>query len=148
MFLKTNHRRPGASALEFAMIAPVLMLFLFGLVVGALGIFRYHQVASLAREAARYASVRGLDYERETGKPAATEQSIRDEVVLYNAVGLDPSQLTCTVTWDESNLPKRFLPDNRVLTNVVIVTVSYRWLPEAYFGGVTLTSTSKMPMSF
>ena len=53
-------RRRGAAAVEFAAVAPVLILLLFGTVVGGLGIFRYHQVATLAREAARYASVRGL----------------------------------------------------------------------------------------
>jgi Flp pilus assembly protein TadG len=148
MLRRTPRPRSGAAALEFAIVSPVLMLFLFGLVVGGLGIFRYHQVASLAREASRYASVHGLDYERETGQPAATEESISRDIVRANAAGLDPNKLTCSVTWDQSNLPKQFLPDKTVRTNVVIVTVSYRWLPEAYFGGITLTSTSKLPMSF
>jgi Flp pilus assembly protein TadG len=138
--------RPAATTVEFAVISPVLVLLLFGLIVGALGIFRYHQVASLAREAARYASVRGLDYERETGQPAATRQSIRDKVVT-DAVGLNHSQLTVQATWDKSNAPKYAAPDGTVTINTVTVTVTYQWLPEAIFGGVTLTSTSKMPMS-
>ena len=37
--------------------------------------------ASLAREAGRHAAVRGLDYHRETGNPAATQESIHQEVV-------------------------------------------------------------------
>jgi Flp pilus assembly protein TadG len=148
MLHRTTGKRPGASALEFAIVSPILMLLLFGLVVRGLGIFRYHQVSGLARESARYASVHGLDYERETGKPAATESSIRQDVVLTNSAGLDPNRLTCSVTWDKSNLAREFLPDKTVRTNIVIVTVSYQWLPEAYFGGVTLTSTSKMPMSY
>jgi hypothetical protein len=32
--------------------------------------------------------------------------------------------------------------------NKVRVTVSYRWLPEAYLGGITLSSTAEMPMSY
>src|SRR5262245_54170270 len=120
---RTTGQRSGATVTEFAMISPVLMLLLFGLVVGGLGIFRYHQVAGLAREAARYASVRGLDYERETGLPAATQDSIRDEVVLANSAGLDPASLTCTVTWDQSNIPQRFNPDKTTTNNIVIVTV-------------------------
>jgi Flp pilus assembly protein TadG len=144
--------RRGASTVEFAMVAPVLFLLLFGLVIGGLGIFRYYQVASLAREAARYACVRGLDYERETGNPAATQDSIRNEVILKNAVGLDPNRLTCTVTWDRNNLAKygELLPDGtyKVTTNEVIVTISYLWVPEALFlPALTLSSTSKMPMS-
>src|SRR5262245_44129078 len=140
--------RRAATTVELAMVAPVLMLFIFGLVVGGLGIFRYHQVAHLAREAARYAACHGLDYYRETGNPAATQDSIYQNVVLANAAGLDPASLACTVTWDTSNAPKRVNADMTVTTNVVEVTVSYKWLPEAYFGGVTLTSKSKMPMSY
>jgi len=35
-----------------------------------------------------------------------------------------------------------------VVNNTVIVTVAYQWLPETLFGGGTLSSTSKMPMSY
>lgn len=146
--LSTRNVRRAATSLEFAMLSPTLMLLLFGLVVGALGIFRYNQIVTLAREAARYASVRGIDYERETRQPAATEASIRSEVVFNNAVGLDPSKLSCSVTWDQTNIAQQFLPDKTVINNVVVVTVSYQWLPEFFFGGVTLSSTSKVPMSF
>jgi Flp pilus assembly protein TadG len=139
--------RRGAAVVEFAFVAPLLFLLIFVLIVGGLGIFRYHQVASLAREAARYASVHGLDYARETRQPAATQTSILKDVVLPNAVGLDPSRLTCAVTWDKSNAPKYPAPDGTVITNVVTVTVSYQWVPEAYLGGITLSSTSTMPMS-
>jgi Flp pilus assembly protein TadG len=148
MLHRVTHRRRGASALEFALISPALMALLIGLVVGGLGIFRFHQVSSLAREAARYASVHGLDYSRETDQPAATQESIRDEVVLARSAGLRPELLICTVTWDESNAPRRVLADMTVVNNVVIVTVSYQWVPEAYFGGIRLSSTSRMPMSF
>lgn len=148
MSRRTNLRRRAATTVEFAAVVPVLLLLLFGLVVGGLGIFRYHQVAHLAREAARYASVRGLDYSRETGNPPATQESIYHHVVLANAAGLDPTCLTCEVTWDTSNAPKRVNADMSVTTNVVEVTVSYKWFPEAYFGGVTLKSKSRMPMSF
>jgi len=145
---RNKSRRRGASLVEFAMVAPVLILVLFRLIIGGLGVFRYHQVAGLAREAARYAAVRGLDYARETDRPAATQQSVYDEVVKANATGLDPSRLTCAVTWDRSNAPTQFLPDKTAVGNVVIVTVSYQWLPEAIFGKATLSSTAKVPMSY
>lgn len=147
MLRRVTGRRRAASVVEFAMVAPILLLLIFGLIVGGLGVFRYHQVASLSREAARHASVRGLDYHRETNQPAATQESIRDEVVLAKAAGLDKTKLTTTVTWNASNAPKEVKQDLTVKTNIVTVTVSYNWLPEAYFGGVTLTSTSRMPMS-
>jgi Flp pilus assembly protein TadG len=148
MILRNHARRSGATAVEMAVAAPVFVFLLFALVIGGLGIFRYNQVAHLARQGARYAVVRGTDYQSELHKPAATQATILSEAVLPNANALDASRLTVQVTWDKSNAPKQLLPDGTTVSNYVIVTVSYRWLPEAFFGGGTMTSTSKMPMSY
>jgi hypothetical protein len=32
--------------------------------------------------------------------------------------------------------------------NTVTVTLTYQWIPEAFFGGITLRSTSVLPMSY
>jgi hypothetical protein len=34
------------------------------------------------------------------------------------------------------------------VTNLVTVTVTYLWIPEAFLGGITISSTSVMPMSY
>jgi hypothetical protein len=34
------------------------------------------------------------------------------------------------------------------IQNTVTVTLTYTWVPEAFLGGVTLSSTSVMPMSY
>ena len=148
MVLRNRARRSAATAVEMAFVAPVFVFLIFALVIGGLGIFRYNQVAHLARHAARYAAVRGGDYHQENNKPAATQQSIRDEAVLPNAFGLDPNQLTVQVTWDKSNATRQIQTDGSTVHNYVIVTVSYQWLPEALIGGGRMTSTSKMPMSY
>lgn len=147
MLLRNPHRRPAATAVEMAFVTPLFLVLVYILVIGGLGMFRYNQVAHLAREGARYASVRGADYAKETGKPAATPESVYQEAILPNALGLDRTQLTYSVTWDKSNAPSQADATGRVVTsNQVIVTVSYRWLPDAIFGGGTVTSTSKMPV--
>jgi Flp pilus assembly protein TadG len=148
MTLRNPTRRSAATAVEMAVIAPVFVFLLFALVIGGLGIFRYNQVSHLARQAARYACVHGNDYHVELNKPAATQASILSECVLPNANALNPSLLTCTVTWDQSNAPKQVSSTGKATNNTVIVTVSYQWIPEAMFGGGTMTSTSKMPMSY
>jgi Flp pilus assembly protein TadG len=148
MTLRNPTRRSGATAVEMAVIAPLFVFLLFALVIGGLGIFRYNQVAHLARLGARYAAVHGWDYHTELNKPAATQASIRNDVILPNANALNPSLLTCTVTWDKSNIPQQYDSTGKASRNIVIVTVSYQWIPEAMFGGGTLTSTSKMPMSY
>jgi Flp pilus assembly protein TadG len=146
--IRTRVRRRGATVVEVAAVAPVLLLLIFGFIVMGLGVFRYIQVASLAREGARHAAVRGADYAKETNQPAATADSILKEVVLPRAAGFDPSRMSCAVTWDQSNAPRRMNADKTTTMNTVSVTVTYVWRPEiAYFAGVTLTSKSTVPMS-
>ena len=55
-------RRIGATTLEFAIVAPIALLFLIGGVNLALGVYRYQQIAYLARAGARYASTHGAQY--------------------------------------------------------------------------------------
>jgi hypothetical protein len=118
--------------------------------VGALGVFRYQELASLSRRGARYASVHGLQYSKDTGNPAATPADVYANAIEPYAVGLDKTQLNYSVTWNQSNAPTQGVVVNGKLVpmrNTVSVTVTYRWVPEAFFGGVTLSSTSTMPMS-
>ena len=53
--------------MECAIVLPVTFFLLFSLFVGALGIFRYQEVATLAREGARYASTHGYQYRKDAG---------------------------------------------------------------------------------
>jgi Flp pilus assembly protein TadG len=136
--LHNRQPRPGTHTLECAVIFPALFLLLLGLLVGGLGVFRYQEVASLAREGARYASVHGATYESTTGRPAATGVDVFNNAISPRAVILDPAKLHYSVTWN---------PDNKQ-GSTVTVQVSYDWVPEAYLGGITLSSTSTMPMSY
>jgi Flp pilus assembly protein TadG len=136
----TRRMRSGRSAVttvEFAVVAPVVFMFVIGLIVGAMGVFRYQQTAWLAREGARFASVRGAKYEITTGNPAATQADIHNYISGKSA-SLDPSRLTTEVSWNPNNRQ-----DSRV-----IVTVRYQWVPEAYLGGIELHSTSNMQISY
>jgi Flp pilus assembly protein TadG len=133
----STHRR-GTSTLEFAVICPLTLTLLCGLVIGGLGVFRYQQVASLAREGARYASVHGAKYQSATGNAAATADDVYNNAIKPKIAGLDTNQLTYAVSWD---------PDNRQ-GGMVTVQLTYNWIPEAFLGGITLTSTAVMPVSY
>ena len=145
-------RRSGATVVECAFVYPILFLLVLGLLVGAAGIFRYSQLASLTREAARYASVHGAQYAKEMQLTAPTPADIYNNVVLPRAEGFDTSQLNYSVTYNNTNTPYHTTLDanNDVvpIQNTVTVTLTYLWLPEAFLGGVTLSSTSVMPMSY
>ena len=149
---QARQQRPGATVVECAFVYPVFLLLVLGLLVGAAGIFRYSQLASLTREAARYASVHGGQYAQEMKVAAPTPADIYNNVVLPMAVGFDTSQLNYSITYNTSNAPYHTTLDanNDVvpIQNTVTVTLTYLWLPEAFLGGVTLSSTSVMPMSY
>jgi Flp pilus assembly protein TadG len=144
-------RRSGTTVVECAVIYPVVFLFIIGLIVAALGIFRYQELASVARRAARYASVHGTQYATDTGNPAATGQTIYDNAIKNYAVAFDLSKLNYAVSWNASNQPYQTTNVNNypvATRNTVTVTLTYQWVPEAFFGGITLHSTSVMPMSY
>jgi Flp pilus assembly protein TadG len=154
-----RQKRPGATVVESAVVSPVVFLLVLGLLVGAAGIFRYQEMATLARRAARYASVHGTQYAKDTGNPAATPSvsgpappgsDIYNNVVA-NAVALDPSRLTCSVRYNSANSQySTSVVNGQVVAtaNTVSVTLTYQWIPEAFLGGITLTSTSVMPMCY
>lgn len=150
MRLRTQNRR-GGTLLEFAIAAPLTLMLLLGLLVGGLGVFRYQQVAHLARDAARWASVHGTQYAMDTGNAAATATDVYNNVIVPEAVGLNLNYLTYSVTWNTSNSPSRTTTVNNtsvVVANTVTVTINYQWIPEAFFSGGTFTSSSVSVMNY
>ena len=143
--------RRGATLIEFAIVAPLTLLLVIGLLVGGLGVFHSQQMAMLAREASRWASVHGTDYAAAKGQEAATAADVYNKSIKPKAVGLDLSHLTYAVTWDTNNSPTHtaMVNDKSVQTsNTVTVTVNYNWIPEAYLGGINLSSSSTSVMSY
>jgi Flp pilus assembly protein TadG len=57
MMRRTIHRQDAQSLVEFALIVPMLLILLFGIVDFGLGLRAYISVASATREGARFASV-------------------------------------------------------------------------------------------
>ncbi len=125
--------RRGVVLAEAAVVYPVLLLFLLGIVTLGLGVFRHEQVAALAREGARWASVHGPTYQKEHNKPALTSEDVKSTVIIPKMVGLDPSQLTCTLT---------------MTSGMATMTLSYNWIPETLFSPITLSSTAKAPIMY
>src|SRR5215211_5088715 len=82
MPLRRATRRRGTSLVEAAFALPVTFFLLFALVVGGIGIFRYQQVAHLARETARYAAVHGGQYAKEN-RAAIQAKTLPDVNLAY-----------------------------------------------------------------
>ena len=146
-----HNKRRGAAAVEFAVVGSAAFLILIGLLVGGLGVFRYQQIASLARNASRWACVHGTSYATFTGNPAASASDVYNNAIEPYATGLNLSKLSYSVSWSNSNSPSYMavVSGNTVsVANTVAVTVNYQWLPEAFLGAKTLSSSSVSVMSY
>jgi Flp pilus assembly protein TadG len=122
--------RKGATLVELAIVLPLVVLMSIGLCVAELAVFRYQQVAYLAHESARWASVHGKNYAIRSKKPIATTDDILENVIEPKAVGLELNKLTPVLEWNEN-------------FTAVSVTVSYEWAPEfAFFVPKTFTCTA------
>src|SRR5262249_19621661 len=150
-----NSRRRGVNVVECAFVLPIVFLLILGLLIGGMGVYRYQQVATMAREGARRASVRGSQYAQEmqskgsTTAQAATHDDLYQQADLPRAISFDTSKLSCTVSWQTDKWPEHVTTSNgQARMNTVTVTVTYQWVPEAYLGGITLSSTSVLPMSY
>ena len=164
--------RGGTVALESAVVYPVLFFLVLATFVGGMGIFQYQQDAYLAREAARYASTHGGEYQQENDSaikagslPNVTEDYLKKNIIYPQTTWIDQSQLTVTTMfnqpgsyagWDSTanRWPTSLWTDpvtgiQYSITNTVSVTVSYQWYPLYYLTGpITLQSTSVMPMCY
>ena len=126
---KTSRQR-GNTMVEAALTAIIFVMVLFGVVGFGRAIWAYSWTAHAAREATRWASVRGS----KSGQSAANV----DAFVKSNMMGLDAAQATVTPQWLPNNDPG----------SVVQVTVQYNvtklvpWVP-----AMTVQSTSQMVIS-
>ena len=96
--------RRGASAAEFAIILPVLLMIVLGFI--DFGRFAYHHVAvtNAARAGAEYAITTPYVSSAQSAWRAKVQETARDE--MTNQIGYDPSDLTIatTVTVEQTGL--------------------------------------------
>lgn len=100
-------KRAGSAAIEFALVGPMLVLLLAGMVVYGGWFWLAQSVQSLATEGAR-AAVGGLD-------DAERQQLARTFVATEanSAAGLDPALVTVAVSSDASAIRVRVAYDAR-----------------------------------
>jgi hypothetical protein len=142
--------RRGTTLVECAFVLPTVFFLVLGLAVGVMGLMRYQEVATLAREGARYGSTHGYQYRKDTGQSIGTaddwKKDIYDNGIKPRIMSLDSSKITTTVSWPDV-INQAGKPDNWPGSRVD-VTVSYEWLPSMFIvGPLTLRSTSSMPIT-
>ena len=92
----------GSELIEFAFAATLLFVLIFGIIGFAQAAYTYHFVSNVAREATRYASVRGRAC---TGLPDCLidENQIRTYAKNLAPAGINPSLLDVTSQAERSN---------------------------------------------
>lgn len=123
---RVRSRRRGAALVEAAVVIPVFLLLVVGGVVLGLGLFRYQEVAHLARESARWASLQ--DASLRTNAQQMKEQILAN-VLTPKAVGIQPKAITVATTSTAGS---------------TTVTLSYAWTPEAYLPPVTFVCEAQV----
>ncbi len=117
------------------MVYPVATVLLMGMIVMSMGIFRYQQLQTLAREGARYASVRGPAYAAATGQARASTSSVLSHL-RGMSVGLQGMDCT-SVSYSATSVPC-----------TVTVTLTYTWKPEGLFSPLTWAISSTMAVTY
>src|SRR5881394_3814743 len=99
VFRQKRLRRDGVTLVEFGAVVSVTMVIIFILIVGGAGVFRYQEVAHLAREGARYASTHGGQYNADGHSGQIISSSDMLTYLSDRTTLLDPSQLSVTIDW-------------------------------------------------
>ena len=109
----------GASVVEFAFVAPVLMIISVLLIDVGRAMWASTTLEHVAREGARYASVRGDGSIDEIDPNISSEVNAFKDQVKSFATGFPAQDLTVTVTWNP----------NHTSGNPVTVQVDYQYDP-------------------
>jgi hypothetical protein len=174
------------TAVQAAVVLPIAFAILISLIIGGMMVFKYQEVAHIARETARFAAVHGSQYASDNaaaikaGTLPSVDKAYLTSYAQGKAITITPNQIqvsvqmlvvtpgstkasnTETVDWDNTpqdynRSPYSSWTDNSTtpattqkVCNFVIVQVTYTWNAGVYVLGqsVTLTSTSKIPMSY
>lgn len=111
-FRALRNRETGQQLVEFALILPLLLLLLFGLMEFGLVVYAYNTLANIGREVARYGSIEPED--------SMIQKFVADTVLANDgrwSIGIRPENLDIETS----------LMDNGPLVSTVHVTVTYTY---------------------
>jgi Flp pilus assembly protein TadG len=101
-------RDRGQNLVEFALLLPLLLLFILGIVEFGVAVFAYSTIANAAREGARVGVV-----------PSAQEQDIVDAVVQRTG-GLNLTSANITATLTITQTAVEVVYDHRLISGLIV----------------------------
>lgn len=132
---KLHTQRGGTTCVEMAVVGPLTLLILFGIIDVGMAVWSYNCIYTAAREGARSAVVHGSKSIAPFG-PTANDSAL-DQAVRNYAFGLASSNLTVTSGWPDGNN----MPGSRMS-----VRLDYKYYPVSILqlGRFTLHSSTIM----
>jgi Flp pilus assembly protein TadG len=147
---QSARKQRGSTMVETALMLSVLLVMMFGIIGFGHALYTYHFVSNAAREATRWASVRGHTCTALSGGCPASTSDVQTYVSNVSGMGLDPAKITATTTWiaPPNNLAVcKTQPNNPGCVVEVQVQYSYQFLLPILPSGFTMQSTSQMVIS-
>ena len=133
-FGRERNPRRGGALVESSLALLLFLGLIFAVVEFGRAVYAYNVLAAATREATRYAIVHGSG-----SSSPATQEDIRTRVIRWG-IGLNPSALTVSASWQPSNAPG----------STVAVRSDYALSPIAklvFRNAITLTTRSEMVIS-
>jgi Flp pilus assembly protein TadG len=142
----------GATTVEFALAAVILLTVVFGILEMSLALFTFHLLSEAAREGTRYAQVRGNTCAVNGASCTASAAQIQSFVQNLGFPGIDPAKMTVSATYSAYPAGSTCSPNANCANpgNLVTVTVVYAFplsIPFVRFTTLSMTSTSAMVIS-
>lgn len=137
---RRTERRRGQALAEFALVAPVFFLLLFGIIEAGRFIFYYETLNNATREGARYAIVNGENSFSPTGPPHQPSGDAVIARVRATAFGIPGGSILVTPTWGGS-------PPNNERGTTVTVHATYTYssmVPLVPLPTITVTAESTL----
>ncbi len=149
--LQRPHER-GATTVEFALSALILMTIVIGVMNMCLAIFSYHLVAQAARDGSRYAMVRGNTCSAAGASCTISAAAVQTYLQNQGYPGIVPANLTVTTTYSAYPSGTTCSPNLNCENpgNLVKVKVVYAYdlhIPFMPRNTLQLTSSSAMVIS-
>ncbi len=148
-----TRKSQGNTLTEFVLILPFLFAGIFGVIEFGRALYTYHFVSDGAREASRWASVRGKDCNAWAQACPARAADVQDYVVSIAPPGINtnPSKLLVNTSWvappGKANFCATF-PNNPGCAVQVQVTYQFKFiLPFLPTSTYSIKSTSEMVIS-
>lgn len=137
--------------MEFALSCVILLPLLFGVMILCIALYSYFYISDAAREASRYAMVRGSACSTYSGFSSAcpaTAANVQDYVRSLGFPGIVPSHLTVTTTWSANGGTtwSSTATSHNVAGDLVHVAITYQYflsIPYVPTRAFTMTSTAQ-----